>query len=179
MRFLRRPIILPKGATPRRLAAAKRRLQRHRDSWALFPQYWPKQTAEEDIADIDEKSLRGQLETRMRRAAGWRSVRVRIRTHPQKEQILRYWQTCNYPADPDTLSSLLTRLEKDPSFIETQERLIARAREMGRLMQELADDEPSQKEGENYRDAFFRRLTQTRKRAESERPDLFIQPRKE
>jgi hypothetical protein len=173
MRFTRRPLILPKGITPRRLSAARRRLQRHRDAWALFPEYWPAQTPEQDILEGDARHLALQVNARHARARRWREIRARVRAHPQREQILRYWNVCHYPGDPDTLAGLLSTLDRDPQHLTRQEQAIERARCMGRIMQAALSEVDAARPGESDRDAFYRRLASARQIAIAQRPDLF------
>ncbi|MDR1304077.1 MAG: hypothetical protein LBK76_02525 [Verrucomicrobiales bacterium] len=168
MRFLRKPVVAVKGITPRRLSAAKRRLQRRRDSWALFPEYWPTQSAEEDILEIDRKQLEGEVVDRQQRADEWRRLRRMIRQHPRRADILRYWNACNYAGTPEYLDGLIRKVTNNLNYVSEIEQSLEHARRMGRLMQEAMHDAEAQRPGESYKDAFFRRLASARKKIESE-----------
>ena len=97
LRAERRPI------TGRRLAAAKRALQRQADEVALFPELQPTQTPEERCRQFDDASLATVQRWRDQRAADWRRARRTLRalTAEQQARVDRRWAQNRFmPGDP-------------------------------------------------------------------------------
>jgi hypothetical protein len=161
---------MPKGVNNRRLFFARRRIQKHNDSWALFPEMQTLRTPEDDILEIDRKSIECQLRARSRRAAEWRAVRRKLWESPDRQEILAYWQMCDYPGDPYRLAALVAQ---GVAEIRKRNTDLARARIMGALMTQTMQEAEPQQLWESYKAAFFRRLEYARKKAEQLRPDLF------
>jgi len=171
MRFRATPILYSSGVTPRRLKIAEKRLQRQRDKWALFPEYWPKQTAEEDIREGDRLHIELQIKHRIERAHEWIKARKLMRDDHHGKEYYEYWQTCSYPADPERLLGII----KDGyERLLDIKRELNRARFLGKLTTETIQNTEKQRDGESYKDAFFRRLRAAREKAERLHPELFV-----
>lgn len=93
MKFARqhRPILRP--VTGRRLAAARRALQRQADEVALFPELQPTETPEQRIARLDAETQVHFQHLRDHTAATWRRARRAFRalTPDQRSQVLARW----------------------------------------------------------------------------------------
>jgi hypothetical protein len=133
MHFQRVGFYQPKGATPRRLAAAKKAIQREKDKWELFPENQTKVTPEERIARTDAGSIRVQKENRLKTARDWRIARASLRslTEPLKGEVFRAWQTGMYPGTPAYLISLITGALRDPQMFCRQRRQLVYCRLIG------------------------------------------------
>ena len=98
MRFTRYPKSdRPESRTvsPQRLAAAKKAVQKDKDSWALFPENVKHQTAEERISAWNVGAFEFWQDQRAHVAATWRRARARLRKLPalKRAGLIRYWQT--------------------------------------------------------------------------------------
>jgi len=111
-----KPVQVIRGATPRRIAAAKRALQRQREALPLFSQQIAESqpTPEERIRQMDDRLCRQIEEDRSRRADGWRQARTLLRSMSDrnKEALLDYWNRSHYPKDPSYLLGLIDRWAK-------------------------------------------------------------------
>jgi hypothetical protein len=109
MRFKKYPRWEPYEVTPRKLAAARRAVQKQKDRHPLFPELLKHQTAKERLAAIAIE--RDQWWRRMRdhRAKQWRRARQALRELPPgpRAALKRYWQICGFPGDPDYLLSMI------------------------------------------------------------------------
>jgi hypothetical protein len=81
MRFTRYPKGEPYQITPRKLAAARRAVQKDKDRYPLFPELVKHQTAEERLASIADERERWWHEMRDRQAKLsktrlWKSLRL-------------------------------------------------------------------------------------------------------
>lgn len=97
LRVTRRPI------TGRRLAAARRALQRQADKVALFPELQPTQSASERIMAIEDENAAMVQRWRNKRAADWCRARREFRALPRGWQIAvfrRYALNEFMPKDP-------------------------------------------------------------------------------
>jgi len=90
MRFTRYPKGEPYEITPRKLAAARRAVQREKDRYPLFPELVKHQTAEDRLASIA-----------VERGTWWREMRER------QAAIKRYWEICGCPGDPVYLLTII------------------------------------------------------------------------
>ena len=92
----------PYEATPRKLAAARRSVQRHKDRYPLFPELLKYETAEERLASIADERETWWREMRDRHAKLWRKARQALRELPvgPRAAIKRYWKICGCPGDP-------------------------------------------------------------------------------
>jgi hypothetical protein len=80
--------------TPRRLAAARRALQRQADAVALFPELQPTQTPQERCEQFDAETVAMVQRWRDHEAASWRRARRMFRALPsqQRAQVeTRFW----------------------------------------------------------------------------------------
>jgi len=102
MRFTRYPKAEPYEITPRKLAAARRAVQRQKDRFPLFPELITHQTAEERLDAIAYGRAEWWQSMRDHQAKQWRRARKSLRDLPRgpRAAITRYWQICGYPGDP-------------------------------------------------------------------------------
>jgi hypothetical protein len=109
MRFTRYLKDEPYQITSRKLAAARRAVQKEKDRYPLFPELLKHQTAEERLAFIADKRARWWHETRNRHAELWRRARKALRDLPSRPRaaITRYWQICGCPGDPVYLLAII------------------------------------------------------------------------
>lgn len=102
-----------RGVTARRLAAAKRALQRERDKLPLFADMIAETqpSPEERINKVDAGLIKQMIETRHEIAAKWRKCRADLRAMPQneREHLLWYWNRSMLPGDTTYLSGLIRR----------------------------------------------------------------------
>lgn len=100
-----------RGITPRRLAAAKRALQRERDKMPLFADMIAETqpTPEERITKLDAGLIEQMIENRQEVAEKWREIRRKLREMPvdEREHLLWYWNRSMMPADTTYLSGLI------------------------------------------------------------------------
>lgn len=97
IRAERRPI------TGRRLAAARRALQRQADAVALFPELQPTETPEERCERFDRGNVAAVQSWRDTRAANWRRARYQFRTLPPIERHIvqrQFFGNRFMPKDP-------------------------------------------------------------------------------
>jgi hypothetical protein len=109
MRFTRYPKDEPYQITSRKLAAARRAVQKEKDRYPLFPELLKHQTAEERLASIADERARWWHEMRNRHAELWRRARKALRDLPSgpRAAITRYWQICGCPGDPVYLLTII------------------------------------------------------------------------
>jgi hypothetical protein len=102
MRFTRYPKGEASQITSRKLAAARRAVQREKDRYPLFPELVKHQTAENRLTSIAVERERCWQEMRDRHAKLWRRARQALRGLPPgpRAAITRYWQICGFPGDP-------------------------------------------------------------------------------
>jgi hypothetical protein len=102
MRFIRYPKGEAYQITSRKLAAARRAVQREKDRYPLFPELLKHQTAEDRLASIAVERETWWQEMRERQAQLWRKARQALRDLPpgRRAAITRYWQICGFPGDP-------------------------------------------------------------------------------
>ena len=99
-RHRRRGRLRLRGITPRRLAAAKRALQRERDRHALFADQVASEqpTAEERITKSDLGVIEYDQGHRDLAATHWRWGRMQLRNCPEiAEEILAKWNRSSIP----------------------------------------------------------------------------------
>ena len=80
--------------TPRRLAAARRALQRQADAVALFPELQPTQTPQERCEQADRDTVAMVQRWRDDEAARWRKARRQYRALPEQTRAqvdARFW----------------------------------------------------------------------------------------
>src|ERR1700745_3625289 len=99
MRFTRYPRWEPYEVTPRKLAAARRAVQKQKDRYPLFPELLKHQTAEERLASIAVEQESWWQQMRDEHARRWRKARQALRDLPPgpNAAIRRYWKICGCP----------------------------------------------------------------------------------
>jgi hypothetical protein len=102
MKFTRCPYkAVAKGITPRRLAAAKRALQKQKDKYPLLSDWIAQQqpTPEERILKADESIIWQQQYWRDCSARCWRKWRARLYrlSLPERQLLLSEWNDSHYP----------------------------------------------------------------------------------
>src|SRR5215469_14058071 len=109
MRFTRYPKAEPYEITPRKLAAARRAVQRQKDRFPLFPELITHQTAEERLDAIAYGRAEWWQNMRDHQAKQWRRARKSLRDLPRgpRAAITRYWQICGHLGDPVYLLSII------------------------------------------------------------------------
>ena len=109
MRFTRYSKGEPYEITPRKLAAARRAVQKEKDHYPLFPELLKHQTAEERLATIAVERETWWQEMRDRHAKLWRKARQALRELPPgpRAAIKRYWNICGRPGDPVYLLTII------------------------------------------------------------------------
>jgi hypothetical protein len=115
MRFGRYPRPATHERTPRRLAAARRAVQRDRDSCPLFPDLVKHQTAEERLDAKDDEGEAYWAKMRKHQADTWRRARRELRALPSITRlgVLRYWNGERHgPCDASYLADLLWQLRR-------------------------------------------------------------------
>ena len=102
MRFTRYSKGEPYEITPRKLAAARRAVQKEKDRYPLFPELLKHQTAEDRLASIAAQREMWWQEMRERQAQLWRKARQTLGDLPTgpRAAIKRYWEICGCPGDP-------------------------------------------------------------------------------
>jgi hypothetical protein len=103
--------------TPQKLAAARRKVQRDRDSVALFPDLARYESAEQCAAEKVERCKSWQQRMRDLTARKWREVRSAYRRlNPiTADGLKRYWELGHIPGTPYYLASLVDRCLKGHS----------------------------------------------------------------
>jgi hypothetical protein len=107
-RYTIRPTLRP--ITGRRLAAAKRALQRQADEVALFPELQPTETAESRCRRFDEAMAETVRDWRATRAAKWRRARKLYRSLDDSlraEVDARFFDNRFMPKDPVYLLDII------------------------------------------------------------------------
>ena len=121
MRFVRFPRNTKREHTTRRLASAKRAIERQRQSWGLFADVMTPQDAslEERLARIDDECDRFWSQLRRFVAGEWRKGRTVLRSLPaeRRAELLAEWQRCNWPGDATYFLDFLRT--KHPELFET------------------------------------------------------------
>lgn len=109
MRFTRYPKSEPYEITPRKLAAARRAVQREKDRYPLFPELLTHQTAEERLEATATSQAEWRQHVRDHQAKQWRRARKSLRELPPgpRTAITRYWRVCGHPGDPVYLLSII------------------------------------------------------------------------
>jgi hypothetical protein len=92
-----------KGATPRRVAGARRRQRRHNEKVSLFPEWHDTEPVEDQIKRIDDAHMVSQQKKRDELALTWRAARAMLREIPQRprDQFLGWWRNCGRPGNAD------------------------------------------------------------------------------
>jgi hypothetical protein len=111
MKFRRQHPRSFRPVTGRRLSAARRALQREKESVGLFPELQPTETPEQRIARLDAYAQEHMQRMRDRTAAMWRRVRSAFRTltPAQRQYVLAQWNASNWhpPHEAHYLADLI------------------------------------------------------------------------
>jgi len=99
----RRPV------TGRRLAAARRALQRQADAVALFPELAPTETPAERVDRFDAECVAAVQRWRDHAARTWRRARRQLRALPpeQRAAVLAQWQNKFLPKQAHYLADII------------------------------------------------------------------------
>lgn len=102
----------PRERSPRRVAAAKRRVKRDMDKMALFPELVEHKTAEERLTSVEIDHDQYVLRMRAHAARNWRKARYELQHGLPPlvaEGIKRWWQSDDngVPRDPAYLLSAI------------------------------------------------------------------------
>ena len=99
MRFTRFPRLSPYVVTPRKLAYARRAIQRSRDACPLFPELTDQRSPEQRMEDNERHARLHWQNMRDTQAASWRKARRELATlrPSQRAGLLRYWQGGGLP----------------------------------------------------------------------------------
>lgn len=114
MRFTRFPRWFPSVLTPRKLACARRAIQRNRDACPLFPELTDQRTPEKRMADNERRSRTYWQNLRDTQAATWREARRELASlrPSQRAGLLRYWQICRMPGSAAYLLGCIHRAKQ-------------------------------------------------------------------
>lgn len=95
--------------TPRKLAAARRAIEKDRERCGLFPEMMQFTTVDDRIDAIARGRRLWVADMRQRQADGWREARRRLRALPPitRDAIKRYWAQATMPGDPVYLMGLI------------------------------------------------------------------------
>ncbi|MGC4115841.1 MAG: hypothetical protein QM765_14845 [Myxococcales bacterium] len=129
LRFARRPrwFLNPRGITPQRLAAAKKRLRLEQEAAPLFAKQIAAQqpTPEERITRSDAGAVESEREARRSTARLWREARALLRAMPaaNREAILLHWNKCwTGPLRPEYLLCEVKGQSSSAGFLATPPR---------------------------------------------------------
>lgn len=108
------PRYKPKGVTPRRLAAQKRKLEKRKASMPLLADFIDQSSLpfEEVIIGQDAANIRYFEALRASSASDWRKARNQLRNHPAKHEILDRWNSSSCPGTGCYLLDMIRRWDK-------------------------------------------------------------------
>jgi hypothetical protein len=114
--------------TARRLAAAKRAVQREADAMALFPELRRFHTEEERMTQQDGNYLRLAAALRKGKARCWRDCRRILRELPAdiRARVLAKWETRYMPGSPENLHATILMEAGEPHTSRLRAEAIAR-----------------------------------------------------
>lgn len=177
MRFHRTKRSEVVGVNNRRLAHARKAVDKDKASWALFPEFVKHKTPEERIQAIDTGKVQWEQDFRSRKAANWRQARARLNAFPEplRSQLLSYWNSRTMlPGDPGYLAGLLHSAEVGRFDPEKAERELERCRVLGAVTREVcASVVVPILPGEPIREVSFLRSHVARQIAQARAPHLF------
>jgi hypothetical protein len=95
--------------TPRKLAAARRAIEKDRERCGLFPEMMQFTKVEDRVDAIAHHRQLWVADRRKIQADGWREARRRLRTLPptRRAAVQRYWAQSNMPGDPVYLLGII------------------------------------------------------------------------
>jgi len=119
--------------TGRRLAAARRFLQKENDKVALFPELQIDQSPEERVLETNLVAESWLKDHRKWMAGKWREARAKLRGLPrdQRDLILAYWQKRIFPGCPTYLIGLISDEVSGRHSIAAQNAIVERCRQIG------------------------------------------------
>ena len=114
MRFTRFPRWSPLVVTDRKLANARRAIQRSRDECPLFPELTDQRSPEQRMEDNERRARAYWQKLRFTQAATWREARRELATlrPSQRTGLLRYWQICRTPGSAAYLLGCIHRAKQ-------------------------------------------------------------------
>jgi len=117
LRWRRHPHDGPPETSPRRLAAARRAVERDKEQNALTPELVRHQTAEERLAARNAEWAETERDWRQRKARAWLDCRRRLRALPPttRRGVMIWWNRSHYPPTPEYLAGVLTGVERGRS----------------------------------------------------------------
>ena len=109
MKFERHIKATRRPVTGRRLAAARRSLQRQTDAVCLFPDLAPTETPDQRIDRIDQETVAMVQRWRNHTAQTWRRARRQLRTltADQRAAVLKRWNIRGLPKQAHYLADLI------------------------------------------------------------------------
>jgi hypothetical protein len=151
MKFFRCPYkAVAKGIAPRRLAAAKRSLQKQRDKYPLLTDWIAQQqpTPEERILKADESIVWQQQYWRDCEARNWRKWRRRLDQLPQSERqlLIAEWNESLYPKSSEYFADFcrtkIGALDKDVHVQTVTNLSVSEQTRIKRYLEMEMDDPP-------------------------------------
>lgn len=112
MRFQRLLKTPPKiEITPRRVAAARRSVEKQKAKLGMFAGQFPVETVEERLDRIDRAHIDIQKWFRSSRAADWFKARRLLLSQPDevRQSLIAEWNAAPYPGTPEYLLDFLHR----------------------------------------------------------------------
>jgi len=114
--------------TARRIAAAKRAVQREADDMALFPELRRFHTEQERMSQQDGNYLRLAAALRKGKARCWRDCRRILRELPPeiRERVRAKWETRFMPGSPENLHAVILMEAGEPHASRLRAEAVAR-----------------------------------------------------
>ena len=111
MRFDRYPKCDRGTASPQRMAAARRAVERDRERCGLFPDMMKFKSAEQRVTAVLDDRVTWWRGMRDAQAKTWRRARREVRSMPElsRRGLMLYWQTCPGPGTPSYLLDMVTQ----------------------------------------------------------------------
>ena len=117
LRFRRMERFVPPPVSGRRIAAARRAVERDKDRNALTPELVRHHTPEERLNALAIGMDKTERDWRDHRAQGWRSCRRRLRNLPEitRKGVVRLWNLGICPLEPHYLAGYIHAAERGES----------------------------------------------------------------
>lgn len=102
--------------TPRRMVAARKAVQREKDSVALFPELAKYKTPEERLTLVEDDHQRWTKQMRDHAAKNWREARRRLRWMAPEDRraVIAWWNNDFHPLDPVYLLDHIRHYKAEP-----------------------------------------------------------------
>ncbi len=129
MRFSRAGFHEFRDTYRKRLAFLRKQL-RERESYPLFADQIAAEQIDVDAEMAERRAIWNKENTAQRaaRAMAWRKARAKLAAypHPERRELLAYWQRCSLPGDPEYLLSVIHshvhgRLDMSPPVVHATE----------------------------------------------------------